>query len=68
MLLTLKIVLFTLCTGVVLTVGLALVFMLWSPTWRARYAPFGLARRQAREAFDRGITQHRLAAKPSPHG
>lgn len=61
MLLVAKIVLFILFAGFVLTMCLAFIFMLWSPTWRAHFSPIGPSRRQAQEAFRRQVEQQRLA-------
>lgn len=37
MLLVFKIVLFLLFSGIVVTVGLAIIWMLWSPKWQAYF-------------------------------
>lgn len=59
-----KVVLFALISGVILTVGAAVVFMIWSPTWRAHFSPVGPSRRRAKEAFRRQVEQQRLAQQP----
>lgn len=61
-----KIVMLALLFGVVLAVGGAVVFMLWSPKWRAHFTPTGPSRREALDHFRQLVAQQRALRQRTP--